>query len=335
MKVFGLDTESDLIIVAEIGVNHEGSVKAARNMIKQASDCGVHAVKLQSYTPEKFTSSSNAERLKRVKRFSLSKSEHIELASFANDLGVGFFSTPVSEDWVETLASIGGAIKIASGDIDFAPVLMSAAKTDLPIILSTGCSECREVDLAVQLISNVRGKDCMAESLALMHCVSQYPAKLGDCNLASIDFMAKRYGLAVGWSNHVVGPLACYAATAMGASIIEVHITDQKEGRDFRDHSISFDFSELSELVNNLLDIRRSAGVIGKRPTEGELLIKGDIRKGLVASQDLKRDTILADDDISYARPAHGYKASERRKIIGKKLLTAVKKGEIFYPDLF
>ena len=81
--------------------------------------------------------------------------------------------------------------------------------------------------------------------------------------------------------------------------------------------------------------MRRSAGVNGKRPTEGELLIKDEIRKGLVASQDLKRDTILADDDISYARPAHGYKASERSKIIGKKLITAVKKGEIFHPDLF
>ena len=229
MKVFGLDTTSDLIIVAEIGVNHEGSIKVIWNMIKQASDCGVHAVKLQSYTPEKFMSSSNADRLRRVKRFSLSKSEHIELASFANDLGVGFFSTPVSEDWVETIASIGGAIKIASGDIDFEPVLMSAAKTDLPIILSTGCSECSEVDSAVQLISSIRGKDGIAESLALMHCVSQYPAKLVDCNLASIDFMAKRYGLAVGWSNHVVGPLACYAATAMGASIIEVHVADQKK----------------------------------------------------------------------------------------------------------
>jgi N,N'-diacetyllegionaminate synthase len=335
MKLFSSDTESDLIVIAEIGLNHEGSLKAALNMLEQVAACGAHAVKLQSFTPEKYASSSNIERLERVRKFSLSENDHKELAGFAHKLGIGFCSTPLSEDWVETLASLSGAIKIASGDIDFQPVIASAARTNLPIILSTGCSDALEVDAAVKLISDIRGSEETAKSLALMHCVSQYPANLEDCNLTSIKFMAERYGLVVGWSNHVVGPLACYAAVGMGAKVIEVHVTDKKEGRAFRDHEMSFDFDELRALTRNLGDLRSAMGIVGKRPTKSELLIKEEIRKGLVAARDLKRHTLLVDSDISYARPAHGFKSSEKNLIVGKKLLNDIKSGEIFSPDMF
>lgn len=335
MKLFSSDADSDLIVIAEIGLNHEGSLKTALSMIKQASACGVHAVKFQSFTPEKYASSSNIERLERVRKFSLSKDDHEVLANFAHELGVGFFSTPLSEDWVETLATLGGAIKIASGDIDFEPVIVSAANTNLPIILSTGCSDASEVDKAVQLISGIRGTEETAKSLALMHCVSQYPANLEDCNLNSIKFMADRYGLAVGWSNHVVGPMACYAAVGVGAKIIEVHVTDKKEGREFRDHEMSFDFDELRILTKNLHGLQSALGTVSKQPTRSELPIKKEIRKGLVAARDLKRDTRLNSSDVSYARPAHGFKASEKNLIIGKKLLHDIKRGEIFSPDMF
>ena len=335
MEIFGLDTDVDLIVIGEIGLNHEGSFEVARNLIKQASECGVNAVKLQSFTPEKYASSSNPERLKRVTDFSLSRRETEDLATFASELGVGFCSTPLSEDWVELLANIGGAIKIASGDIDFEPVIVKAATTNLPIILSTGCSECSEVDGAVAIISDIRGVEATAKSLALMHCVSQYPAKIEDCNLKSIEFMAQRYGLPIGWSNHVDGPLACYGAVSMGAKIIEVHITDKREGRNFRDHEMSFDFSSLSTLIQDLQKLKTAEGILDKQPTASELLIKKDIRKGLVAAHDLMTGKELKDSDIAFARPAHGYRASEKQQIIGKKLLKMVKKGEILLPEYF
>ena len=193
-------SEKSIFLIAEIGINHEGDVKVAETIIEQLKGSGAAAIKLQSFTPERYVSASDEERLKRLKAFSLDFEAHKHLKKKAKDAGLSFISTPLSEDWVEPLSGICDVLKIASGDIDFVPTIVSAAQTNLPIIMSTGTAEIEEVDYAVNAIKSYRDSGKFAEKLYLMHCISEYPANIEDCNLRSIPFMSQRYDLHVGWS---------------------------------------------------------------------------------------------------------------------------------------
>ena len=238
MNLFGKDLSRDIAIVAEIGVNHEGDPEKAIELLRLAAAAGADAVKFQSYTPARFISADDPERLKRVTSFALDKDAHIALAREAESLGIHFFSTPVTEDWVEFLGSIGSAMKIASGDLTFEPVIRKAARTGLPMIISTGLGEVKEIDRAVSWVSDEIGEDKLSENLALMHCISAYPTPIEQANVLSVPFLADRYNLTVGYSNHVIGLQPCLAAVALGAQLLEVHFTDNKVDREFRDHCV-------------------------------------------------------------------------------------------------
>ena len=252
-------------IIAELGVNHEGDVDIAVDIINQLKGSGVSAIKLQSFTPERLSSASDQARLDRLKKFSLSLDDHLHLRKKAHDAGLAFVSTPCTEDWVSPLADICDALKIASGDIDFKPTILAAASSNLPVIVSTGSATISEVDSVVELFKSCRADRPLAENLFLMHCVSEYPTSIADCNLRSIPLMADRYALEIGWSNHVIGPLACYSAVALGASSIEVHVTNNKFDRAFRDHALSFEPQELKPLADALNDIHLSRGNFEKK----------------------------------------------------------------------
>src|SRR5665213_869508 len=161
MNLFGRQLGDDLIVVAEIGVNHEGDVEAASRLIHLAADAGADAVKLQSYTPDRLASSGDRIRLGRVTRFALSIQAHERLFTEATSRGVRLFSTAVTEDWVEWLAAKFPAVKIASGDLTFEPVIRAAARTGRMVILSTGCGELAEVDNAVDWIAQEVGSDAL------------------------------------------------------------------------------------------------------------------------------------------------------------------------------
>lgn len=333
MELFGIDESKRLVIIAEIGVNHEGSFKKAQELIEALADTGVDAVKLQGYTPSRFISSTDSDRLQRVTDFRLGPDEHGKLSEVAREVGLGFCSTAVTEDWVEVLNPIVDVIKIASGDIDFRPVLTLAASTNRPLIISTGCSSVEEVDQAVEIVESIRGQKNTKESVCLMHCVSEYPAKLDVCNLMSIQFLKNRYGMSVGWSNHVIGGLACYSAVSLGASVIEVHVTDIKVGRTFRDHYLSFECDEVRDLVTSLRLIKLGLGFECKKPTIAEEKVKRSIRKGLVAVGHLKKGTILDEENIGFARPATHYFSWQKSELIGRKINKDLKSGEILSPD--
>lgn len=335
MEIFGKSLPKDLVTIAEIGVNHEGDVRNAINIIKGLAGSGVDAVKLQSYTPSKFIARNDRERLDRVSAFALSLEDHHTLSKLAKTLGMHFISTAVTEDWVEKLASFCSAIKIASGDIDFIPCITAATKTQLPIILSTGASTIEEIDAAVHLIKSNMTSDLVYERLILLHCVSEYPAKIEDANLYSIKFLADRYGVNTGWSNHVFDKLACQTAVAMGATVVEFHVTDQREGRLFRDHALSYEPHEVKTLVKNLKTIKSAIGTYTKQPTLGEIAIKRSMRKGIVYAADLKAGTKLKQELISYARPAKFLFSWEESLAIGKTLKVNVGAGELVNPDHF
>lgn len=329
MQLFGRDLDRDVAIVAEIGVNHEGDPEAASALLRVASAAGADAVKFQSYTPERYASADDPARLERVSRFALDRDTHRRLAREAKALGVHFFSTPLTEDWVPFLAEFVDVIKIASGDLTFEPAVRAAAATGKTLICSTGLAKVEEIDTAVGWIADEIGVAALPDRLVLMHCVSAYPAPIEEANLLSIPFLADRYGVRVGYSNHVIGLDACYAAVALGASVLEVHFTDRKSGRDFRDHELSLEPHELRELVSRVPRIRASRGVLGKtcQPCEAANLLA--VRKGLVAARDLPAGSVLEHGDLMYARPATGFAASEIGEVIGRRLLQTVGRGRL------
>ena len=329
MRLFGRDPDAEVIVVAEIGVNHEGDPEAALRLIEAAHHAGAHAAKLQTYTPSRYASASDPARLARVTSFALDDATHRRLARRAAEIGLPLFSTAVTEDVVPLLDGLFPVIKIASGDITFDPVIRAAARTGKPIILSTGLATIEEVEQAIGWVRAEAGAAALRERLLLMHCVSAYPTPAKEANLLSIPYLAERTGLRVGYSNHVLGLEACFAAIALGANVIEAHFTDRKEGRTFRDHALSLEPHEFATLIAAAPRWRAMRGAAGKAPQPSEIGNRAIIRKGLVAARPLAAGSALAADDLAYARPATEFASSERAQVIGRRLKAAVGAGEL------
>jgi len=329
VQLFGKDLEQEVVVVAEIGVNHEGDVEAASTLLRLAAKSGADAVKFQTFSPTRYISSSDPERLERVTKFSLDKKSHQILAEEAKNLGVGFFSTPVTEDMVDFVSGLGPAIKIASGDLTFESVIRKSASTGKTIILSTGCGSVEEIDLAVRWVEDEVGSKIIKNKLILMHCVSSYPTPHTQANILSIPFLSERYDLKVGYSNHVIGSEVCIASVALGACIVEVHFTDQSTGRSFRDHSISFEPDKFTKLVSSVRIVRDSLGDYSKNKQECEIENESAIRKGIVAANNLDKGHIISRDDLMFARPASEFLSSEISMVIGKKLNKSISFGNL------
>jgi N,N'-diacetyllegionaminate synthase len=329
MILFGKNLNLEVAIVAEIGVNHEGSVDKALELVELAAESGADAVKFQTYSPERFVSSSDPDRLIRVSQFALSAEDFRRLAAAAKEHGVEFFSAPITEDVVDQLNDLCGVFKIASGDLTFEPVIRAVCRTGKPLILSTGLGTVAEIDQAVDWISEEVGQAHLSERLVLMHCVSAYPTPIEEANVMSVPFLAHRYGVTVGYSNHVLGLEASLAALAHGASVIEVHFTDRKTDREFRDHELSMEAHELAQLVEMAPRICASLGQFGKVRQPSELPMLDLVRKGIVASRNLSAGSVLGTNDVMYARPAIEFSASEIDKVTGSTLSVDLKYGEL------
>ena len=333
MILFGKDLDREVVVVAEIGVNHEGDVDTALRLVELAARAGADAVKLQSYTPSRFISACDAERWRRVSAFALDENAHECLATAAHEVGVQIFSTAISEDLVPLLDRLFPAIKIASGDLTFEPVIRAAASTGKPVIISTGLGTVDEIDRAVDWVRSEVGEETLHDRLILMHCISAYPTPIEEANLLSVPFLAERYGIPVGYSNHVVGVEACLGAVALGASVVEVHFTDRREGRTFRDHALSIEPQELAALVAATARMRAARGSYGKIRQDCELPNLEAIRKGIVAARDLVADTILTRADLMFARPATEFSAADRDTLLGQRVGRAIASGELIRRD--
>jgi N,N'-diacetyllegionaminate synthase len=333
MKLFGKDLGKDLVVVAEAGVNHEGSAAAAVKLVGLAKEAGADAIKFQTYTPSRFVSSTRAESLARVSKFRLDEKGHEQVIAEGKRLGIPVFSSAISDDVVPFLAANFQAIKIASGDVDFEPVIRAAARQGKPVLLSTGNASLEEVDRAVGWVRDEVRDVPLHDKLVLLQCTSSYPAPIEEANVATIPMLHERYRVPVGFSNHVMGPEACLAAVALGACLLEVHFTDQKEGRTFRDHQLSMTVPELSALIETASLIRKALGTPEKTIQPSERGHSLDIRKGLVAARDLTEGTILTDDDLSYARPAIYFRSSQHGELIGRRLKRGLASGAVITPD--
>ena len=328
MLLFGVDINQRPAFIAEVGVNHEGNIKKAIELISLAKGAGADAVKFQSYTTQFYSASDDRERFERVNRFSLPLEQHRELKAHADEQGIEFFSTPLSEDWVEYLDPLVSVFKIGSGDLTFEPVLRAVAMSQKKIILSTGMGNHEEIAKAIEVIQKVRPDQPLSEFLVLMHCVSAYPTPLEEANVSAVVDLATTYGVHAGYSNHVIGMHAPLSAVALGAKVVEVHFTDRKNGRDFRDHQLSFDADDLRIFVDQALKMHSALGG-GKKtimPCE-QMNIKAG-RKGLIAARNLPAGHKVRDEDVAYARPEKDFGSNDKPLVLGKTLRVGMSSGE-------
>tara|TARA_Y100000022_G_scaffold163441_1_gene147109 strand:+ start:29 stop:1039 length:1011 start_codon:yes stop_codon:yes gene_type:complete len=335
MQIFGKNLKDDLAVIAEIGVNHQGNVSYAKELIRLAASAGADAVKFQSYTPERYASKENIERFERVKCFAFSEMEHLELIAEAKANGIEFFSTPLSEDWVPFLDEHTNVFKIASGDITFEPVVRSVAAANKPFIVSTGAANIEEIDQLVEWVVDEIGLELSRSNLILMHCICSYPAPIEQANVRSVAYLKERYGLEVGFSNHIIEQEACLAAVALGSNIIEVHFTDNKTGREFHDHALSFEPQELESFIKSASLIKSSLGNFSKTVQPCEENNVPNVRKGIVAAKDLSAGHIITKNDIFFCRPALPLSAADLPSLIGKTLERDISAGHTIKPENF
>lgn len=327
MRIGDFDVASRVLIVAEIGNNHEGDPALAEDMIRAAANAGANAVKFQTIVPEELVSADQTERLAQLRRFSLSRENFVRLAEAAQKAGVMFMSTAFDLDSLDFLDSLVPAHKIASGDNTFHPLLARAAATGKPILLSTGLADRETVLAARRTIESVWQTQGRAGELALLHCVTCYPTPPGDANLAAISGL-KALCPTVGYSDHTLGVEAAVLAVAAGARIIEKHFTLDKGRTTFRDHQLSADPDELALLVRRVREAETFMGDGENRPAcESPAAVA--VRRSVAAKADLAPGTVLAPGHLRWVRPGSGVAPGREDLLLGRRLVRGVSAGEL------
>ena len=320
-------------VVAEIGVNHEGDMDKALEMIRLAAEVGADAVKFQTYKAEKYVSSVQPERLERVKRFELSYDDFRKLAHFAESSGVVFFSTPLHPDDCIFLDKIAPVIKISSGDLTYRKILETAGRTGKPVILSTGMGSEAEIDEAVSVLESVHKDIRSSGKLLLMHCVASYPTSEPEVNLRNMEWLRERYHVPVGFSDHTTGSKVCELAVAAGAVAIEKHFTYRRENQEFHDHHISADPTLMGEIIRSVRTVEKVLGTRERSLQPGEVAGLKHLRRSIAVTKGLPKGSKLRDADLTYLRPAWGFLPGEEVKVVGKILTRDLAEGEIVTPD--
>ncbi len=321
-------TPGRVLVVAEIGNNHEGDFELAKVMVRAAAECGVDAVKFQTFKTRYFVSERDQARYDRLSSFELSFAQFEELRTLAKSLGLLFVSTPMDIESAEFLDDLVDFYKIASADNTFWPLIDSLTTTGKPIVLSTGLAGFEEVVKSKAFIEERWRAHGSSASLAVLHCVSCYPVPMDQASLASIAFLAEKLGGIVGYSDHTLGTSACLAATALGARIIEKHFTLDKQHSDFRDHQLSADPEEMTLLVDGVARVARMLGAPGKTIQPCEAESKTLIRRSIVAAAELPKGHRLIRDNLTWIRPGGGCPPGTEDQLLGKTLNRSIGFGE-------
>jgi len=319
-----------VFIVAEIGNNHEGSFKNALKLIHAAADSNVDAVKFQTMCPSNFISSSDQKRIDQLNKYQLEKEQIINLSEEARKLGLIFFSTPFDLDSADFLNQLQPIFKISSGDNNFHQLINKVFDFEKFTILSTGIAEIQNLDL---IYKNWLQRDSMFK-LAFLHCVSSYPVPHEQANLGTINFLKDRYPKAViGYSDHTKGIDACCSAVSMGAKVIEKHFTLDNNFSDFRDHQLSSDPKEMSLLVNKIRRIEKMYGLEEKKLQNCEKENVISMRRSIAAARDIKINTPIKENDLTWLRPGNGFSPGQENLLIGKLAKKNILKGQIIKDD--
>ena len=324
-------------VIAEAGVNHNGDLELARQLVDAAADAGADCVKFQTFKADKLasvsarkadyqqeTTGSGESQLEMLRRLELSPQAHRDLMRRCAQRDIAFLSTPFDHDSLVFLAADLGLarLKFGSGELTNGPLLLAAARTELPLILSTGMATLGEVEAALAVLAwgwtaddgqpgleafqrawaTDAGRDAVARRLVLLQCTTEYPAPFADVNLRAMDTLARHFGVAVGFSDHTPGIAIPLAAVARGAAVIEKHFTLDRtmEGPD---HRASLEPAELAAMVVGIRQVESALGDGVKAPAASELGNRAIARKGVVAARPIAAGACFTLDDLACKRP--------------------------------
>ncbi len=338
-----IGTGHPCFIIAEAGVNHNGDIEIAKEMIDVAVEAGVDAIKFQTFKADQVVSAQapkasyqldatdkNESQLDMLRHLELSSEEHRILQNHCQERDVLFLSTPFDQESVDVLDDLAiPAFKIASGEITNWPFLAYIAAKQKPMILSTGMSHLGEVDQAVRVIGEKDNRQ-----LVLLHCVSNYPADPADANLSAMSTMASAFQLPVGYSDHTLGIEVALAATALGACVIEKHFTLDRD-LPGPDHRASLEPEQLADLVHGIRTVESAIGHGRKEPASSESEVRNVARRSLVASQDIPAGTALTEQFIAIKRPSSGLPPSMLPHLIGRVSKEEIIAGTLLDWDMF
>ncbi len=324
-----------VFIIAEAGVNHNGGVNDAKRLIEAAHEAGADAVKFQTFRADELaggdaekssyqerTTDKNESLWRMLKKLELSVAAHYELWEHCRKVGIPFLSTPFDNDSVALLDRMGVSLfKVSSGDITNIPLLERVAATHKPIILSTGRSTLEEVGEAVMALDRVGGAPP-----ALLHCVSNYPAPFSDLNLRAMVTMRETFGTVVGYSDHSAGIEAPIAAVALGARIIEKHLTLNRFAPG-PDHHASLEPMQFTAMVRAIRNIETALGDGEKKPAPCELEGRQRVRRGLAAREAIPRGVRLTEEMVAVLRPADGIPPKHLSGVIGRITVSSIAAG--------
>jgi len=322
-------------IIAEGGVNHQGDPRLAARLVKAARRAGADAIKFQAFDPELLVSSEaptadyqrKRTRLRSqramLRKLALPASDFMSLAETARAVGIDFMLTPFDEENLRVaLAARVKAIKWSSGELTNLPLLRKAVKTGKPILLSTGMSRLSEIDAAVAAIRASRnGK------VVVLHCVTAYPAKPETSNLRALSLLRERYGLPVGFSDHTTGTWAAPIARALGAVVIEKHLTLDRR-LPGPDQATSVEPDDFAELVVAVRRVETALGRREKKPLDVEREMVKLARRGVVAARAIPKGRKITRADLALRRPATGIQPGELDKAVGRVAKRAIGAGE-------
>lgn len=333
-----------VFVIAEAGVNHNGEMMMALGLCAAAKAAGADAVKFQTFTARDLVvpgaptaryqarQTGQQDQFAMLQQLELSPGQHQIIKAHCEAIGIEFFSTPFSVDALDMLTSLGVArIKLSSGELTHRALVQRAAATQLPLLVSTGMATMGEVREALQWVAEARND---LHGVTVLHCTSAYPAPDETLNLNAICSMARELGVPIGYSDHSLGIEASLAATALGATVIEKHLT---LGRDLPgpDHSASLEPEEFRRMVEG---IRRVASMLGdgvKAPTAEELETARVARRSVVATADIGAGVVVTASMLACRRPEGGITPRELDAVIGRVARAPIAAGTVLNWDQF
>lgn len=327
------------IIIAEAGVNHNGSLEMARQMVKAAAKTGADYVKFQTAVPELVISSiapkaeyqkqltgEEESQLDMCRTLHLPLSDYAELKNLCEKEGIGFMSTPFDLVSIDYLRELGQDwMKVPSGEITNLPYLRKIAEAGIPVIISTGMSRMEEIGDALKILTGSH-PDYPSEStltlddIIVLHCNTQYPTPYGDVNLQAMNTIRERFGVRTGYSDHTRGIEIPIAAAALGADVVEKHFTLDRT-LPGPDHKASLEPEELAAMVAAIRNVDTALGSAEKNVTRSEESNKDIARKSIVAARDIKKGEILTEENITVKRPGNGISPILWDSVVGTKAI--------------
>ena len=333
---------NQIFIIAEAGVNHNGSIKKAKKLVDIAKDAGADAVKFQTWKTESLVSyrtqapyyqkinTGEQNQFKILKKLELNYSEFDQIIDYCSKKKIKFMSTADDVDSANYLRNRQDVFKIGSGELDNFPFLDLIISFNKPIILSTGCADKKLLD---EVIKNFKKRKFDLQKLTLLHCTSAYPVPYNEVNLNVIESL-KKYGVSVGFSDHTLDNISAIGAVALGAKVVEKHFTisNQLEGPD---HKMSLNPSMLKKFIKDLRNIELCLGSKTKTITRSEKKNMKIFRKSIFSSTLIKKDNIITIDNLTFKRPGFGISPKNLKTILGKRAKKNIPKDKKLKIDDF